>query len=184
MMTALSGPPATGQMINTNVHKHYPTSKYLKHALRDLCLVGDDQCSAPSRPPGSPRSRWWCTCPCRRRRHMMFRDIDSMVKYCFEASLCLSCFTAGHARQLLCWQSASASVGFAPIFYVCLPFIHFSSVCETGRQIFHIFTNERVMRWWDDEMIMMRLFHLLQRFLGSAITMVIDPCKITVRISV
>ena len=42
MMTALPGPPATGQMINTNVNKHYPTSKYLKHAQRDLCLVGDD----------------------------------------------------------------------------------------------------------------------------------------------
>ena len=41
MMTALPGPSATGQMINTNVNKHYPTSKYLKHAPRDLCLVGD-----------------------------------------------------------------------------------------------------------------------------------------------
>ena len=44
MMTALPEPPATGQMINTNVNKHYPTSKYLKHYCqpRDLCLVGDD----------------------------------------------------------------------------------------------------------------------------------------------
>ena len=43
-MTALPEPPATGQMINTNVNKHYPTSKYLKHYCqpRDLCLVGDD----------------------------------------------------------------------------------------------------------------------------------------------
>ena len=37
----LPGPPAKGQKIITNVNKHYPTSKYLKHCCQptNLCLV-------------------------------------------------------------------------------------------------------------------------------------------------
>ena len=95
------------------IQRHKP--EYLKHCCQpcNLCLVGYDpiyvkrmsgnslsrltghispgQCSAPSRPPGSPRSWWRCPCTLRRGRHIMFRDV---VKYCFEASLCLSCFSA------------------------------------------------------------------------------------------
>jgi len=165
MMTALPGPPATGQMIKTNVNKHYPTIKYLKLAPCDLCLVGDDpiqvshrpapgQCSAPSRPPGSPRSRWRCTCPMSMSEEAS-RNVQRYWLYCFEASLCLSCFTAEDASQLLCcWQSASASVSFAPIFYVCLPVCHSFLVCmrdgSPNISYFHRWKSNEIMRWWND----------------------------------
>ena len=115
--------------------------------------ISPGQCSAPSRPPGSPRSWWSCTCPCRRRRHMMFRDIDCIVLK--QASLCLSCFTAEDASQLLCcWQSASASVSFAPIFYVCLPVCHSFLVCmrdgSPNISYFHRWKSNGMMRWWND----------------------------------
>ena len=53
--------------------------------------ISPGQCIAPFRPPGSPPSWWRGPCTHRRGHHIMFRDI---VKYCFKASLCLSCFSA------------------------------------------------------------------------------------------
>ena len=162
MMTALPGPPATGQMINTNVNKHYPTSKYLKHAPRDLCLVGDDPIQV-KRMSGNSLSRLTSSTRVTTELvevHMPMSEaashnVQRYWLYCFEASLCLSCFTAEDASQLLCcWQSASASVSFAPIFYVCLPVCHSFLVCmrdgSPNISYFHRWKSNEIMRWWND----------------------------------
>ena len=176
MMTALPEPPATGQMINTNVNKHYPTSKYLKHWCqpRNLCLVGDDpiqvkrmsgmweqfvtshrpapgQCSAPSRPTGSPRSWWRCTCPCRRWRHIhiMFRVIDCIVwkRLCvwvvLQLKMLASCYADSLRRRL--------SVLLLYFMSVCHSFLVCMRDGSPNISYFHRWKSNEIMRWWNDD---------------------------------
>ena len=156
MMTALPGPPATGQMINTYYvnNKHYPTRKYLKHCCQpcNLCLVGDDPIQV-KRTSGNSFSR--LTSSTRVTTEAASHNVQRYWLYCFEASVFVPAWVVLQLRMLAsCYAADSLRRRLSVLLLYFMSVCHSFLVCmrdgSPNISYFHRWKSNGMMRWWND----------------------------------